>query len=49
MTAPQVTYKVKMAGDKRSEYSRFGAEVIEDIKKTFTYVYISNPEDLPDG
>ncbi|MDR1987781.1 MAG: hypothetical protein LBQ24_03320 [Candidatus Peribacteria bacterium] len=74
MTAPQVTYRIKMAGDKTSEYARFGAEIITISKSLssvlppsqgegsstnshldkggvggiFTYVYISNPEDLPD-
>lgn len=49
MTAPQVTYKLKLYWDKSSEYSRFLPEVFElpDWKKN-TYVHISNPEDLPD-
>ena len=29
MTAPQVTYRLKLAGDKTSQYSRFFPEVIE--------------------
>lgn len=49
MTAPQVTYKLKLYWDKSSEYSRFLPEVfvLPDWKKN-TYVHISNPEDLPD-
>jgi hypothetical protein len=30
MTAPQVTYRIKLAWDKSSEYARFGAEVVEN-------------------
>ncbi len=45
MTSPQVTYRIKMQWDKTSEYSRFSPEFIE--KDRFTFVYISNPEDLP--
>jgi hypothetical protein len=29
MTSPQVTYKVKLNGDKSSEYSRFLPQVIQ--------------------
>ncbi len=47
MTAPQVTYRIKMDGDKSSEYGRFFPEVFESEWRTFTYAYISNPEDLP--
>lgn len=58
MTSPQVTYKVKLAWDKSSEYSRFSPQVMnsspengtvtsEASQWTFTYVSISNPEDLP--
>lgn len=47
MTAPQVTYRIKFAWDKSSEYSRHEPEVFEIDWKKFTYVYISNPEDLP--
>ncbi|RKW24222.1 elongation factor 4, partial [Candidatus Gracilibacteria bacterium] len=48
MTAPQVTYRIKFAGDKSSDYSRFNPEIFEDGQnKKFTYIYISNPEDLP--
>lgn len=71
MTSPQVTYRIKLIGDKTSEYSRFFPELFpspqtssskknEQIntssslhqdrgtgREIFTYVYISNPEDLP--
>ena len=48
MTAPQVTYRIKFAWDKSSNYSRFNPEIFEDWQnKKFTYIYISNPEDLP--
>jgi len=47
MTSPQVTYRIKIAWDKSSDYSRFETEVFEQNWQTFTYVYISNPEDLP--
>ena len=30
MTAPQVTYKVRMYGDKSSEYSRLSPELFEE-------------------
>jgi translation elongation factor EF-4 len=61
MTSPQVTYRIRMAGDKTSEYSRFsptltpspspspvGERVADTTNKVFTYIYVSNPEDLPD-
>jgi len=57
MTSPQVTYRIKMSWDKTSEYSRFFPELISETgleisrpvsgKPVFTYVYVSNPEDLP--
>lgn len=47
ITAPQVTYKIKRPGDKRSEYSRFSPVLIEVGDKTYTQINISNPEDLP--
>ena len=47
MTSPQVTYRIKIAADKSSDYSRFETKVFEEHGKIFTYVYISNPEDLP--
>ena len=47
MTAPQVTYRIKFAWDKSSEYSRYEPEVFEMENRKFTYIFISNPEDLP--
>jgi len=47
MTSPQVTYKVKLQWDKSSEYSRFLPVVIEQEGHIFTYINVSNPEDLP--
>ena len=47
MTSPQVTYRIKFYWDKSSEYSRFEPEIFEEWWKTYTYIYISNPEDLP--
>ncbi|MDD4151979.1 MAG: translation elongation factor 4 [Candidatus Gracilibacteria bacterium] len=47
ITSPQVTYKVKMPGDKSGEYFRFHPEVITNEFGTFTYLHVSNPEDLP--
>lgn len=47
MTSPQVTYKIEVYWDKESEFSRFKTEIIEKADKKYTYVYISNPEDLP--
>lgn len=47
MTSPQVTYKVRMYGDKSSLYSRFAPELIEHEGKTKTILSISNPEDFP--
>ncbi len=47
MTAPQVTYKVKMFGDKSSEYSRLTPRLIEEGGRTKTILDISNPEDMP--
>ncbi len=47
MTAPQVTYKIRMYGDKKSEYSRLAPELIEHETKTKTIISVSNPEDLP--
>ncbi len=45
ITSPQVTYKIKLPWDKTQEYSRFNPELVDN--GTFTYIYISNPEDLP--
>lgn len=56
ITSPQVTYKVKLPWDKTQEYSRFNPELITNpgvenktpgLGETFTYIHISNPEDLP--
>ncbi len=47
VTSPQVTYKVKMPWDKSNEYFRFHPEVITNDFWTYTYLHISNPEDLP--
>ena len=47
VTSPQVTYKVKMPWDKSNEYFRFHPEVITNDFGTFTYLHVSNPEDLP--
>jgi GTP-binding protein LepA len=47
MTSPQVTYRVLVAGNKMTEYPRLKPEVIEFEDQTCTYVYFSNPEDLP--
>jgi len=47
MTAPQVTYKVRMYGDKVSEFSRLLPELIQHEWKDKTILHISNPEDFP--
>lgn len=47
MTAPQVTYKVKMYGDKSSQYSRLSPKLIQENNQTKTILDISNPEDFP--
>lgn len=47
ITSPQVTYRVKLPWDKVEEYARFKTEIIENNWQVFTYVYISNPETLP--
>lgn len=48
MTSPQVTYRVLILWDKLSEYSRFTAELIENVKwQKCTRILVSNPEDLP--
>lgn len=50
ITSPQVTYRIKVNWDKRNFYSRFHTELLKSPLggSEFTYVYISNPEDLPD-
>lgn len=47
ITSPQVTYRMFMNGDKRSDFSRLHSELVERDGKVFTYVNLSNPEDLP--
>ena len=48
MTAPQVTYRVVLQWDKRSEYSRYAAELLDNEKgQKCTRILVSNPEDLP--
>ena len=48
MTAPQVTYRVVLLWDKRSEYSRYHAELLDNEKgQKCTRILVSNPEDLP--
>ncbi len=47
MTSPQVTYRVLISWDKRQEYLRFKTELVDFQGNTCTYVYFSNPEDLP--
>lgn len=47
ITSPQVTYKIKKQWDKSSEFSRFHPEVVKEDWKTYTYLSISNPEDMP--
>ena len=48
ITSPQVTYKVLIVGDKCALYPRATPELIEWEGRTCTYIWISNPEDLPD-
>jgi len=49
MTAPQVTYRVLILWDKLSEYSRYSAELLKDVKwQKCTRILVSNPEDLPE-
>lgn len=49
ITSPQVTYRIKVNWDKRNFYSRFQTELLKSSvdNAEFTYVHISNPEDLP--
>jgi len=47
ITSPQVTYKCRLPWDKTSEYSRLLPEVVTLEWKDFTYIQVSNPEDLP--
>ena len=48
MTSPQVTYRVLLLWDKLSEYSRYSAELLQEVKgQKTTRILVSNPEDLP--
>lgn len=47
MTSPQVTYKVLISGNKTEEYNRFETELIDYSGSKATFIYFSNPEDLP--
>jgi len=47
MTSPQVTYRVLLSGNKVEQYNRFKTEILDFEGHTCTYVYFSNPEDLP--
>ena len=48
MTSPQVTYRVNILWDKKSEYSKFSSEIVKDMKwQKITSILVSNPEDLP--
>ncbi len=47
ITSPQVTYKVLIGGDKCADYPRATPELLEWEWRKATYLYISNPEDLP--
>lgn len=48
LTSPQVTYRVILLWDKRSEFSRYSAELLENEKgQKCTRILVSNPEDLP--
>ena len=47
ITSPQVTYKILITGDKCADYPRANPELVEFEKRTCTYLWISNPEDLP--
>lgn len=47
ITSPQVTYKLLIGGDKVALYPRARGELIEFGGQECTYLYISNPEDVP--
>jgi GTP-binding protein LepA len=47
ITSPQVTYKLLIGGDKVALYPRARGELIEYQGREATYLYISNPEDVP--
>jgi translation elongation factor EF-4 len=47
ITSPQVTYKLLIGGDKVALYPRARGELVEYQGRECTYLYISNPEDVP--
>jgi GTP-binding protein LepA len=47
ITSPQVTYKLLIWGDKVALYPRARGELVEFGGRECTYLYISNPEDVP--
>jgi len=47
VTSPQVTYRIKVAWDKVSQYFRHQPYLIEEGERKYTMMSISNPEDLP--
>lgn len=47
ITSPQVTYKLKLPWDKLSQYFRHHPVLQEIWDKKYTFVSISNPEDIP--
>ncbi len=47
ITSPQVTYKLLIGGDKVALYPRARGELVEFGGRECTYLYISNPEDVP--
>ncbi len=47
ITSPQVTYRLLIWGDKVALYPRARGELIEHGGRECTYLYISNPEDVP--
>ncbi len=47
ITSPQVTYRLLIGGDKVALYPRARGELIEFGGRECTYLYISNPEDVP--
>ncbi len=47
ITSPQVTYKLLIGWDKVALYPRARGELVEFQGRECTYLYISNPEDVP--
>ncbi len=47
ITSPQVTYKLLIGWDKVALYPRARGELVEFGWRECTYLYISNPEDVP--